>query len=181
MVACTTMATAASKSSRATLAARRCWMEANHQEGVPQAHIPTSVQDKQKSILLKEEADCLQFELSNYRWRPSRTNECLSISTLLYHFSKSCGKSDYFEGRNDSRVISSCFVDKLFGSKEHASFFGATKFADTNDKLSHLRLLKNCLAMGLPLHPDAIALCFGRNGLDGLPTLARIVVVSFLL
>ncbi len=72
----------------------------------------------------------------------------------FYRFSKSRGKADYFEGRDDSGVTSSRFTEELLGTTEHAEFYGTTKYTDDSDKSSHLRLLENCLAMGSPARPD---------------------------
>lgn len=76
------------------------------------------------------------------------------LQKYFYRFSKSRGKADYFEGRDDSGVTSSRFTEELLGSEAHAKFFGQTKFSGDDDKSSHLRLLENCLAMGDPNRPN---------------------------
>jgi hypothetical protein len=79
---------------------------------------------------------------------------CFYLQKYFYRFSKSRGKADYFEGRDDSGVTSSRFTEELMGSKEHAEFFGTSKYQGDEDKSTHLRLLENCLAMGSPSRPD---------------------------
>jgi len=76
------------------------------------------------------------------------------LQKYFYRFSKSRGKADYFEGRDDSGVTSSRFTEELLGSAEYAEFFGETNYQGADDKSSHLRLLENCLAMGSPSRPD---------------------------
>lgn len=76
------------------------------------------------------------------------------LQKYFYRFSRSRGKADYFEGRDDSGVTSSRFTEDPLGSKEHNEFFGTTSFQDDDDKSIHLRLLENCLAMGSPSRPD---------------------------
>ena len=77
-----------------------------------------------------------------------------NLQKYFYRFSKSRGKADYFEGRDDSGVTSSRFMDELLGGETHSKFFSETKFTGNDDKSSHLRLLENCLAMGSPSRPD---------------------------
>jgi hypothetical protein len=77
------------------------------------------------------------------------------LQKYFYRFSKSRGKADYFEGRDDSGVTSARFTEAFLGSTEHAEFFGSTaKFDSEDDQSSHYRLLENCLAMGSPSRPD---------------------------
>jgi len=77
------------------------------------------------------------------------------LQKYFYRFSKSRGKADYFEGRDDSGVTSSRFTVPFLGSTEHAEFFGSTASFDNADEQSaHYRLLENCLAMGSPTRPD---------------------------
>lgn len=76
------------------------------------------------------------------------------LQKYFYRFSKSRGKADYFEGRDDSGVTSSRFIDEMLGGKEYGDFFGETSFAGNDDRSSHLRLLENCMAMGSPSRPD---------------------------
>jgi len=76
------------------------------------------------------------------------------LQKYFYRFSKSRGKADYFEGRDDSGVISSRFVDQLGGGVDFAAFFNPSKTIPEVEKLSHNRMLDNCLAMGSPSRPS---------------------------
>ena len=77
------------------------------------------------------------------------------VQKYFYRFSKSRGKADYFEGRDDSGVTSYRFMDhQLMGSEEHQAFFGETNFESQDEKKAQIRLLENCLAMGAPTRPD---------------------------
>ncbi|KAG7370210.1 hypothetical protein IV203_027956 [Nitzschia inconspicua] len=77
------------------------------------------------------------------------------LQKYFYRFSKSRGKADYFEGRDDSGVTSQRFTEPFLGSVEHAEFFGSTgKFDSEEEQSAHFRLLENCLAMGSPSRPD---------------------------
>jgi len=76
------------------------------------------------------------------------------LQKYFYRFSKSRGKADYFEGRDDSGVTSSRFTEEMLGSKEHSEFFGTSNYENDDVKSTHLRLLENCLAMGSPSRPD---------------------------
>jgi hypothetical protein len=80
--------------------------------------------------------------------------DVLSIEIFLLLYSKSHGKADYIEGGDDSGVTSSRFVEELFGTPEHGSFFGETKFSNPETKSAHLQLLENCLALGSPCSPQ---------------------------
>ena len=73
----------------------------------------------------------------------------------FYRFSRSRGKADYFEGRDDSGVTSSRFTDVFLGSTEHNTMFTNTvSKAGSNQHTMQYRLLENCLAMGSPARPD---------------------------
>mmetsp|Transcript_81442 Transcript_81442/g.122362 ORF Transcript_81442/g.122362 Transcript_81442/m.122362 type:complete len:742 (-) Transcript_81442:95-2320(-) len=76
------------------------------------------------------------------------------LQKYFYRFSKSRGKSDYFEGRDDSGVTSYRFMEELMGTEDHAQFFGDTKLTSDEEKKAQIRLLENCLAMGSPTRPD---------------------------
>jgi len=76
------------------------------------------------------------------------------LQKYFYRFSKSRGKADYFEGRDDSGVTSARFVEELGGSKEFADFFDSTKEIPAEEIAAHSRLLDNCLAMGSAARPS---------------------------
>ena len=73
----------------------------------------------------------------------------------FYRYSRSRKKADSFEGRDDSGVVSSRFVEAPGGTAEYASFF-STKIGNVpaGEKASYTRLLDNCLAMGSARRPD---------------------------
>ncbi|KAL9186605.1 hypothetical protein ACHAXT_005843 [Thalassiosira profunda] len=77
------------------------------------------------------------------------------LQKYFYRYSRSRKKADSFEGRDDSGVVSSRFVDKAGGGDEFASFFSA-KLDDVpaGDKAAYSRLLDNCLAMGNERRPN---------------------------
>lgn len=83
------------------------------------------------------------------------------LQKYFYRFSKSRGKADYFEGRDDSGVTSSRFTEEFLGGSEHNRMFngGAAGEAHksktgSNQHRMQYRLLENCLAMGSPSRPD---------------------------
>eukprot|EP00531_Pseudo-nitzschia_arenysensis_P006406 CAMPEP_0116144548 /NCGR_PEP_ID=MMETSP0329-20121206/16068_1 /TAXON_ID=697910 /ORGANISM="Pseudo-nitzschia arenysensis, Strain B593" /LENGTH=798 /DNA_ID=CAMNT_0003639993 /DNA_START=189 /DNA_END=2585 /DNA_ORIENTATION=- len=83
------------------------------------------------------------------------------LQKYFYRFSKSRGKADYFEGRDDSGVTSSRFTKELLGGSEHNRMWngGAAGKAHkskpgSNQHTMQFRLLENCLAMGSPKRPD---------------------------
>jgi len=83
------------------------------------------------------------------------------LQKYFYRFSKSRGKADYFEGRDDSGVTSSRFTQELLGGAEHNKMWngGAAGKAHkskpgSNQHTMQYRLLENCLAMGSPKRPD---------------------------
>jgi hypothetical protein len=77
-----------------------------------------------------------------------------SPQKYFYRFSRSRGKADYFEGRDDSGVVSSRFIEAPGGGKEYQEFFLKIDEAPENEIKSHIRLLENCLAMGSPARPN---------------------------
>lgn len=86
------------------------------------------------------------------------TNENVSLTyshyqKYFYRFSKSRGKADYFEGRDDSGVVSARFVEDVGGTKEYRDFFSAKKVAES-ERSAYTRLLENCMAMGSPTRPN---------------------------
>eukprot|EP00549_Striatella_unipunctata_P010913 CAMPEP_0118674978 /NCGR_PEP_ID=MMETSP0800-20121206/1187_1 /TAXON_ID=210618 ORGANISM="Striatella unipunctata, Strain CCMP2910" /NCGR_SAMPLE_ID=MMETSP0800 /ASSEMBLY_ACC=CAM_ASM_000638 /LENGTH=720 /DNA_ID=CAMNT_0006570231 /DNA_START=30 /DNA_END=2192 /DNA_ORIENTATION=- len=75
------------------------------------------------------------------------------LQKYFYRYSRSRGKADYFEGRDDSGVISSRFVEETAGGKDYSDFFG-NKGEDYSEASMRNRLLENCIAMGSPIRPD---------------------------
>jgi hypothetical protein len=71
----------------------------------------------------------------------------------FYRFSKSRGKADYFEGRDDSGVVSARYMADPGGNDEYRKFFSATNIPEA-DRPAYARLLDNCIAMGSPTRPD---------------------------
>mmetsp|Transcript_10633 Transcript_10633/g.12139 ORF Transcript_10633/g.12139 Transcript_10633/m.12139 type:complete len:952 (+) Transcript_10633:261-3116(+) len=84
------------------------------------------------------------------------------LQKYFYRYSKSRGKADYFEGRDDSGVTSSRFTEDFLGSKEHNQMFSSSSSSSShaiaksgsNHHTMKYRLLENCLAMGSPVRPD---------------------------
>jgi len=76
------------------------------------------------------------------------------LQKYFYRFSKSRGKADYFEGRDDSGVVSARFVDQLGAGEDFASFFNADANIPEVEIPAHNRMLDNCLAMGSPARPN---------------------------
>jgi len=75
------------------------------------------------------------------------------LQKYFYRFSKSRGKADYFEGRDDSGVTSARFMDDPLGNKEYQNFFLKSNVPE-EDLSQYARLLENCLAMGSPIRPS---------------------------
>jgi len=71
------------------------------------------------------------------------------LQKYYYRFSKTRGKADSFEGRDDSGVVSSRFMDRPGGGKEFENFY-----INSNEATSDTRLFDNCLAMGNKVRPD---------------------------
>jgi len=88
----------------------------------------------------------------------------LSQQKYFYRFSKSRGKADYFEGRDDSGVTSGRFTEEFLGGPEQNHMWngGAAGQAHkskpgSNQHTMQYRLLENCLSMGSPSRPDTNA------------------------
>lgn len=76
------------------------------------------------------------------------------LQRYYYRYSKSRGKADSFEGRDDSGVVSARFVEEAGGGKEFKDFLTETDVP--SDELSqHTHLIDNCLSMGHPSRPSA--------------------------
>lgn len=85
---------------------------------------------------------------------PSQSYKNLS-QKYFYRYSRSRGKADYFEGRDDSGVVSARFVSPG-GGEEFTKFYNTPDSAIPKDELPvHYRLLDNCFAMGNPKRPNA--------------------------
>jgi len=83
------------------------------------------------------------------------------LQKYFYRFSKSRGKADYFEGRDDSGVTSSRFTSELLGGPEQNRMWNGGEAGKphkskpgSNQHTMQYRLLENCLAMGSPARPD---------------------------
>mmetsp|Transcript_5527 Transcript_5527/g.8262 ORF Transcript_5527/g.8262 Transcript_5527/m.8262 type:complete len:768 (-) Transcript_5527:507-2810(-) len=76
------------------------------------------------------------------------------LQKYFYRYSNSRGKADYFEGRDDSGVVSARFVEEAGGGSEFKSFFQDTASIPRDEIPAHTRLLDNCLAMGSPSRPN---------------------------
>ena len=74
------------------------------------------------------------------------------MQKYYYRYSKSRGKADYFEGRDDSGVVSARFVEEAGSGPEYHDFFNE-EYPDA-EAADHTRLLDNCLAMGSPKRPS---------------------------
>jgi len=77
-----------------------------------------------------------------------------ALQKYFYRFSRSRGKADYFEGRDDSGVVSARFVEEAGGGEEYEEFFLKIDEAPTSETKAHIRLLENCLSMGSPARPN---------------------------
>jgi hypothetical protein len=75
------------------------------------------------------------------------------LQKYFYRFSKSRGKADYFEGRDDSGVVSARFIYDAGGTEEYRKFFIENKNMPVSERSAYLRLLENCLAMGSTKRP----------------------------
>lgn len=71
------------------------------------------------------------------------------LQKYFYRFSKSRGKADYFEGRDDSGVVSARFVDTPGGTAEFRHVLG-----DSTYPAAHSRFLEQCWALGASHRPD---------------------------
>lgn len=70
----------------------------------------------------------------------------------FYRYSKSRGKADSFEGRDDSGVTSARFSEDPLGNKEYHDFL-LDPHVKEEELSAHSRLLENCLSMGSPARP----------------------------
>lgn len=76
------------------------------------------------------------------------------LQKYFYRYSKSRGKADYFEGRDDSGVVSARFVSPG-GGDEFSHFFNtADRSISKDEQAMHYRLLDNCFAMGSSKRPN---------------------------
>ena len=92
------------------------------------------------------QCECLPFGLSlfsPYRYQPL----CIAPQKYYYRFSQSRGKADYFEGRDDSGVVSARFIEDFGGTQEYRDGL-------QSEESLRQRLLENCLAMGSANRPD---------------------------
>ena len=76
------------------------------------------------------------------------------MKKYYYRYSKSRGKADYFEGRDDSGVVSSRFQEPG-GGIEYSTFYNkpVTKIPPSEIPI-HYRLVDNCYALGNTQRPD---------------------------
>ena len=84
---------------------------------------------------------------------PTPTATSLNQQKYFYRYSKLRGKADYFEGRDDSGVVSSRFFEEAGSGPEYTAFF-QEEYPDS-EAADHTRLLDNCLAMGSHKRPSA--------------------------
>ena len=80
----------------------------------------------------------------------------------FYRFSKSRGKADYFEGRDDSGVVSARFINVPGGTDEYRDFYNRHQEQEQQpiseeERLAYTRLYENCIAMGAPVRPNTDA------------------------
>jgi hypothetical protein len=73
-----------------------------------------------------------------------------------YRYSKSRAKAEYFEGRDDSGVVSQRFIKQPLGNQEFREFYSRSDIP-TSDQSQYNRLLQNCLALGSSNRPDTSA------------------------
>lgn len=74
------------------------------------------------------------------------------LQKYFYRYSKSRAKADYFEGRDDSGVVSERYVYQTGGGDEYRQFFLNDKHDD--NEAAYTRILDNCIAMGAATRPD---------------------------
>jgi hypothetical protein len=77
------------------------------------------------------------------------------LQKYYYRYSKSRGKADYFEGRDDSGVISARLVEDVGGGGDFTPFFAPSANNDPSESPFRTRLMDNCLHMGSPARPAA--------------------------
>mmetsp|Transcript_47007 Transcript_47007/g.56843 ORF Transcript_47007/g.56843 Transcript_47007/m.56843 type:complete len:749 (-) Transcript_47007:160-2406(-) len=75
------------------------------------------------------------------------------LQKYYYRYSKSRGKADYFEGRDDSGVISARLVEDVGGGGDFAPFFTPESNSIPSEAPFRTRLVDNCLHMGSPARP----------------------------
>ena len=75
------------------------------------------------------------------------------LQKYFYRFSKSRGKADYFEGRDDSGVVSARFVEEAGGTTEFRDFYRNEPSTEA-ERGAYTRFLENCWAMGAAHRPD---------------------------
>lgn len=76
------------------------------------------------------------------------------LQKYFYRYSKSRGKADYFEGRDDSGVVSARF-EEAGGGDEFTSFYNTPDQNIPKSELpNHYRLLDNCFSMGSAKRPN---------------------------
>jgi len=77
------------------------------------------------------------------------------LQKYFYRYSRSRKKADSFEGRDDSGVVSSRFVEQAGGGTEYSKFFNRNPNEIPKDEIpAYTRLLDNCLAMGSTNRPN---------------------------
>jgi len=69
----------------------------------------------------------------------------LFLQKYYYCFSRSHGKADYFEGHDDSGVVSARFVSEPGGTAEYQRFYSAPNAADETARAC---FLSYCMALG---------------------------------
>jgi len=75
------------------------------------------------------------------------------IQKYFYRYSQQRQTTDSFEGRDDSGVANSRFVETPGGGDEYSAFFSRSDIP-ANEKANYSRLLDNCLAMGNERRPN---------------------------
>mmetsp|Transcript_34732 Transcript_34732/g.73290 ORF Transcript_34732/g.73290 Transcript_34732/m.73290 type:complete len:765 (+) Transcript_34732:114-2408(+) len=75
------------------------------------------------------------------------------LQKYFYRYSRSRKKADSFEGRDDSGVANSRFIEKAGGGDEFSAFF-SRKDIPSDEKANYSRLLDNCVAMGNERRPN---------------------------
>eukprot|EP00565_Helicotheca_tamesis_P008129 CAMPEP_0185733108 /NCGR_PEP_ID=MMETSP1171-20130828/18404_1 /TAXON_ID=374046 /ORGANISM="Helicotheca tamensis, Strain CCMP826" /LENGTH=756 /DNA_ID=CAMNT_0028402743 /DNA_START=12 /DNA_END=2282 /DNA_ORIENTATION=+ len=76
------------------------------------------------------------------------------LQKYFYRYSNTRGKADYFEGRDDSGVVSSRFVEEAGGGAAFKDFFQNAGDIPSDEIPAHTRMLDNCLAMGSSSRPN---------------------------
>jgi hypothetical protein len=83
----------------------------------------------------------------------------LALQKYFYRYSKTRGKADYFEGRDDSGVVSARFVEEAGANDEYKEFFQqrSPDQLPEGEADAYARLLENCIALGSTARPDTSA------------------------